>query len=159
MPILGFIIKGILPNMKLSVFLIATLLSFNSLASDYQSEIDDFFKLYQSGKVNEAVDSIYKTNKYVSSIPDQVKNVKTQLNALEGLVGEINNVGKIDTYFVGDNFVHVTYLVTYDRQPLRYEFQFFKVKQGWRVYSFSFDDALTNEITSLAREAALSSKK
>jgi hypothetical protein len=145
--------------MKLSTLLLTTLLSFSSLASDYQSEIDDFFKLYQTGKVNEAVDSIYKTNKYVSSIPDQIKNVKTQLTALAGLVGEIHNIGKIDTYSVGDDFVHVTYLVTYDRQPVRYEFQFFKVKQGWRVYSFSFDDSLTDEITALARKAALSSKK
>jgi len=144
--------------MKLSIFLIATLLSLNTFASDYQSEIDEFFKLYKNGKVNEAVDSIYKSNKYVSSIPDQIINVKNQLSSLKGLVGEINNIGKIDTYAVGDDFVHVTYLVTYDRQPIRYEFQFFKVKEGWRVYSFSFDDELTGEIKALARESALSAK-
>ncbi|MCC5451920.1 hypothetical protein LMJ53_09315 [Rheinheimera sp. UJ51] len=145
--------------MKLSILFLATLLSFNSLAADYQTEIDDFFKLYQSGKVDEAVDSIYRTNKYVSSIPDQIKNVKNQLNALEGLIGDINNIGKVDTYAVGDNFVHVTYLATYDRQPVRYEFQFFKVKSGWRIYSFSFDDGITQEIATEARKAALSSQK
>ena len=146
-------------NMKFSILLISTLLTFNSMASDYQSEIDEFFELYKIGKVNEAVDSIYKTNKYVSSIPDQIMNVKNQLTSLKGLVGEINNIGKIDTYTVGDDFVHVTYLVTYDRQPIRYEFQFFKVTEGWRVYSFSFDDELTEEIKGLARKSALSSKK
>jgi hypothetical protein len=145
--------------MKLSILLIAILFSFSSIAADYQSEIDEFFKLYQAGKVDEAVDSIYRTNKYVSSIPDQIQRVKTQLNALGGLVGDINNIGKIDTYSVGNDFVHVTYLATYDRQPVRYEFQFFKVKSGWRIYSFSFDDDLTKEITTLARKAALSSKK
>ena len=145
--------------MKLSILLIAILFSVSSLAADYQSEIDEFFKLYQSGKVDEAVDSIYRTNKYVSSIPDQIQRVKTQLNALGGLVGDINHIAKIDTYTVGDNLVHVTYLATYDRQPVRYEFQFFKVKSGWRIYSFSFDDDLTKEITTLARKAALSSKK
>jgi hypothetical protein len=150
---------GVLPHMKLSILLIATLFSFSSLAADYQSEIDNFFKLYQSGKVDEAVDSIYRTNKYVSSMPDQIQVVKNQLNSLGGLVGEINNIGKIDTYSVGDNFVHVTYLATYDRQPIRYEFQFFKVKSGWRISSFSFDDDLTIEITTLARKAALSTKK
>lgn len=144
--------------MKLSILLLTTLLTFNSFAADYQSEIDEFFTLYKAGKINEAVDSIYKTNKYVSSIPDQVQNVKTQLSALKGLVGKVNNIGKIDTYNVGNDFVHVTYLVTYDRQPVRYEFQFFKVNEGWRVYSFSFDDDLTDEISSLARKAALSRK-
>ncbi len=144
--------------MKLSILLITAFLSLNTFASDYQSEIDEFFELYKSGKINEAVDSIYKSNKYVSSIPDQIINVKNQLSSLKGLVGEINNIGKIDTYAVGDDFVHITYLVTYDRQPIRYEFQFFKVKEGWRVYSFSFDDELTGEIKALARKSALSAK-
>lgn len=155
-------ITGVYFSMKLSILFITCLLSLNSFAVntvDYQSEIDGFFALYKAGKSNEAVDFIYKSNKYVSSIPDQVKNVKTQLAALQGLVGDIHNIGKIDTYTVGDNFVHVTYLVTYDRQPIRYEFQFFKVKQGWRVYSFSFDDDLTGEVSALARKSALSNKK
>lgn len=145
--------------MKFSIFLITLLVTFNASASNYQTEIDEFFELYQAGKISDAVDSIYDTNKYVSSIPDQILNIKNQLTSLKGLVGEINNIGKIDTYNVGENFVHVTYLVTYDRQPIRYEFQFFKVKSGWRIYSFSFDDDLTNEISELARKAALSAHK
>ena len=92
----------------------------------------------------------------MSAIQDQIKKVKTQLSSLEDLVGSVNNIDEINTYHVGDYFVHVTYLVTYDRQPIRYEFQFFKVKEGWRIYSFSFDDNLTEEIKSLARKSALS---
>ena len=145
--------------MKISLFLFTILLSFNSFASGYQSEIDAFFKLYKKGEINKAIESIYKSNKYVSSNPDQIINIKNQLSSLQGLVGEVNNINKIDTYLVGDNFVHVTYIVTYDRQPIRYEFQFFKVKQGWRISSFSFDDNLTNEIEILARKSALSSKE
>ena len=81
--------------MKLSVLLLTTLLTFTAMASDYQSEIDDFFNLYKTGKISEAVDSIYESNKYVSSIPDQVLNIKNQLTSLKGLVGEINNINKI----------------------------------------------------------------
>jgi len=40
---------------------------------------------------------------------------------------------------------------------VRYEFQFFKVKDGWRIYSFSFDDDLS-EVQNQARQAAWSAK-
>jgi len=144
--------------MKLTIVILTALLSFNAVASDYQTDIDQFFKLYQAGKINEAVDSIYQSNQYVSSVRDQVINVKNQMATLEGLIGEVNNIVKIDTYHVSDQFVHVTYLVTYDRQPMRFEFQFFKVNEGWRIYSFSFDD-IANEIKEIARLAALSRKE
>jgi hypothetical protein len=141
--------------MKPVIALVFVLTSFSLWSADYQPEVDKFFSLYQAEKIDEAVNSIYSSNQYVSAIPDQVKQVKTQLSALKGLVGELSHIDKIDTYSVGDNFVHLTYLVSYERQPIRFEFQFFKVKEGWRIYSMSFDDDLTDEIKILAREAAL----
>lgn len=144
--------------MKIIVLLLSLTVSFNLFAADYQQEINKFFELYKQDKIDEAVDSIYSSNQYVSSIPDQIKNVKTQLNALKGLVGQIHHIGHLDTFLVGESFVYVTYLATYDRQPVRYEFQFFKVKDGWRIYSFSFDDDLS-EIQTQARKAAWSAKE
>ena len=142
----------------LSTILLLTL-SMSALSADYQSEIDKFFKAYQSGSIDKAVEDLYKTNEYVSSIPDQISKIKTQLNSLSGLVGKINTITKIDTYNVGNSVVHVTYFVTYDRQPVRFEFQYFKVNSGWRIYSFSFDDDVDDEITALARKASLESSK
>lgn len=144
--------------MKILMILLSLTFSFNVFAVDYQQEIDKFFELYKADKVDEAVDSIYSTNEYVSAIPDQIKNVKTKLSALNGLVGKVHHIGLLDTFLVGDSFVYVTYLVTYDRQPIRYEFQFFKVNDGWRVFSFSFDDDLSG-IQAQARKAAFSAKK
>ena len=144
--------------MKSIILLLSLTVSFNLFAADYQQEINKFFELYKKDKIEEAVDSIYSTNEYVTAIPDQIKNVKTQLNALKGLVGQVHHIGKLDTFLVGESFVYVTYLATYDRQPVRYEFQFFKVKDGWRIYSFAFDDDLS-EIQNQARKAAWSAKK
>lgn len=129
-----------------------------SHASEYQDDIDNFFDLFQQGKVEEAVSSIYKSNPYVSSIPDQIINVKNQLSSLSGLVGKLSTINKIDTYKVGNSIVHVTYIATYERQPVRFEFQFFRVKEGWRIYSLSFDDSIDNEIKMLARKRALQSE-
>tara|TARA_B100002003_G_C13734812_1_gene366871 strand:- start:86 stop:523 length:438 start_codon:yes stop_codon:yes gene_type:complete len=143
--------------MKYVFILCISFFSGNLLANEYKTEINEFFTLYKEGQIDEAVDSIYKTNSYVSSIPDQIKGVKNQLSALTGLVGELHHISHVHTYDVGGTFVHVTYLLTYDRQPIRFEFQFFKVKSGWRVYAFSFDDNMDDEIEALARKAAIES--
>lgn len=126
-------------------------------ANEYQPEIDNFFKLLKKGQIEQSVKSIYKTNPYFSLVPDKVIKVKNQLNALPGLVGELNLLKKVDTYNVNDLFVHVTYIATYDRQPIRFEFQFFKVTEGWRIISFSFDDKVDDDIEGLARKQALKS--
>ncbi|WP_371187322.1 hypothetical protein [Thalassotalea maritima] len=129
------------------------------IVTDYQDEIDSFFELYQQDQINEAIDFIYRSNQYITTTSEQVSNRKTQLSTLKSLVGKIHHIDKIDTYKVGDNFVHITYLVIYDRQPIRYEFQFFKITDSWKIYSFAFDDHVTIEIAELARKAALSSNK
>lgn len=62
------------------IFAALLLLSSGVSANNYQEEVDKFFELYSDEKISDAVDSIYASNKYVSSIPDQVKQIKTQLS-------------------------------------------------------------------------------
>ncbi len=121
----------------------------------YQEEIDAFFGLFAKEQMDQAVDRIYATNSYVSAIPDQVQNIKNQLASLGGLMGTYHGAVKIDEYMVKGRFVQVTYLVTYERQPLRFEFQFFKAGDNWKIYSFSFDDDIDEAIEAAARERAI----
>ncbi|MBB85785.1 MAG: hypothetical protein CMP06_00560 [Xanthomonadales bacterium] len=135
--------------------LLLCLTTFAASASGYQDEIDKFFGLYEEGRIEESVDQLYSSNPYVSAVPDQVKQVKSQLRSLEGLVGGLDLKTKLSEYSVGDVFVHVTYLLNYDRQAVRFEFQFFKIKSGWRIDSFSFDTDFDDEVEALARREAL----
>lgn len=145
--------------MKYLSLVILFFVSISTHASEYTKEIDDFFDLYKKGKIDKAVDSIYKTNSYVASIPDQIKNVKTQMGAIEGLVGNLHALELVDTYEVGTSLVHVTYLGIYDRQPVKFEFQFFKLKDGWRIFAFSFDADVFDKIEVLAQKRAFEAIK
>jgi hypothetical protein len=145
--------------MKYLSLLIFLLVSISATASDYTKEINEFFDLYKKGKIDKAVDTIYQSNPYVSSIPDQIKKVKTQLGAVEGLVGKLHTLELVDTYEVGTSLVHVTYMGIYDRQPVKFEFQFFKLNDGWRIYSFSFDAEVFDKIEVMAQKRAFESNK
>jgi len=146
--------------MKIRLGLIIILSLFSSISSlastaNYMDDIDAFFKLLKSGKSSEAADKIYESNPYVTAIPDAILNVKTQLSGLPTLVGGINAIENVGSYYVGESLAHITYIVTYDRQPLRFEFQYFKVRDGWRISSFSFDDTVFDDVNKAARQAVM----
>lgn len=145
--------------MKYLSVVIVLFFSISANAADYKQEIDNFFDLYKKGEIDKAVDAIYQTNPYVASIPDQIKTVKTQLGAVEGLVGKLHTLELVDTYEVGKSLVHVTYMGIYDRQPVKFEFQFFKLKDGWRIYAFSFDANVFEKIEESAQKQAFGSIK
>jgi hypothetical protein len=139
--------------MKKNVLILAMFLSVSLLAADYSDEVDKFFKLYASERYAEALESIYGTNKWIISSPDVVQNLQNQLTGAQRLVGRYYGKEFLGEVNVADRFVHLTYLALHDRQPLRFEFQFYKPDAEWKLYSFSFDDAIDDEIMEAAREA------
>ena len=128
----------------LTIFFV--LISSNAIAGNYTDEVNKFFNLFEKGRKTEAVDSIYSTNKWISSSSDSILQMKSQFENIEKLVGEYNGKVLIDETNIKNRFVHITYLALYDRQPVRMEFQFYKPKNDWVIYSFSFDIDFDNEV-------------
>jgi hypothetical protein len=131
------------------------LTSVTTWALDYNEEIKTFFELFSTGKTVEAVDSIYRSNPWIQGAHDAVENLKTQLVGIERLVGNYNGNQKIGQIQIKDRFVHITYLVLFDRQPVRMEFEFYRPADDWMVYSFSFDDEFDEEVEQAARAQIL----
>lgn len=121
-------------------------------AGDYNTEIAKFFNLYESGKKIEAIDTLYSTNPWMSSASDAIQNIKTQLQDIEKLVGNYNGKELLGEHNIKNRFVHVTYITLYDRQPVRMEFQFYRPKNDWIIYSFAFDIDIDDEVEKGARE-------
>lgn len=137
--------------MKKLLFAFVLLFPVSAYPAGYSDEIAKFFELYEKGQKVEAVDSIYSTNPWMGSAADSIHNIKIQLQGIEKVVGNYNGVELIGEYAVKDRFVHVTYLALYDRQPVRMEFQFYRPKDDWIIYSFAFDIDFDNEIEQGAR--------
>lgn len=130
-------------------------LSLESIAND--DEIDKFFKLYDSGKVAEAVDSIYSTNKWIDGKSDDIEKVKSQLSNFGSLVGEYYGKEKLGSSEVNGRLKYVSYLALFERQPVRLEFVFYKPKKEWIIYSFSFDDSIDDELVNSGRKKIVES--
>ena len=142
-----------LPNMLISLLLILS--SGASLADDYQAQIDQFFRLVEAKQTEQAIEFIYASNPYASTISTQIEELKRQIGLLPSIAGKVHQIELIDTHRLGDSLVTLTYIVNYDRMPIRFVFQYFKTQKGWRIISFAFDDDIADEAKAHAKQRAL----
>ena len=119
----------------------------SATAQDSIEEIThEFFRLYPTSPTK-AVDYAFKTNSWIlERNKDGIENVKNQLvNAIE-LVGTFYGHEKITEKSIGHSYKLVSYMVKYDRQPIRFTFVFYKPQEKWQVQNFQFDDNLDDEL-------------
>jgi hypothetical protein len=113
--------------------------------------INKFFTTYEKDP-GKAVKEMYKTNVWTERIKDDIENIANRLNWFnEAYVGKYYGYEPITNQKFTDSFVLYSYLVKYDRQPLRFIFKFYKPNDTWVLYGFQFDDAFTTEIEEAAK--------
>ena len=135
-------------KIKLLTLLIVTVLSTNILKAQAATDeiTKEFFKTYEKSP-QKAVDYVFGTNKWMMDRnKDGIENVKTQLTSFLGLVGDYYGYEKITEKSVGESYKLVSYMIKYDRQPVRFTFVFYKPKDKWQVQNFQYDDNLNDEL-------------
>lgn len=137
-------------NKKIKLFSLTFTLLFSLNFIKAQSSIEEitshFFKTYEA-EPQKAIDYIFGTNSWmVERNKDGIDNVKSQLRNLLGLVGKYYGHEKITEKSIGESYKLISYLVKYDRQPVRFTFVFYKPNKKWQAQSFQFDDNLDDEI-------------
>jgi hypothetical protein len=135
-------------KIKLLTLLILTVVSTNILKAQSTTEeiTSEFFKTYEKSP-QKAVDYVFGTNKWmIDRNKDGIENVKSQLTNFLELVGDYYGYEKITEKSVGKSFKLISYMIKYDRQPMRFTFVFYKPKDKWQVQNFQFDDNLDDEL-------------
>lgn len=114
--------------------------------------ISNFFNTYNTKGVDSALDDIFATNAWMlQRSKDDIDNVKVQLKSIIQIVGDYYGYENITQKSVGESFKLFSYLVKYDRQPIRFTFMFYKAKDTWKLYNFQFDQDITEELEESAK--------
>ena len=116
-----------------------------------ESLVDKFFDTYLSQGTSAALDEFYATNTWMDRNRDATEKLKSQFANLPSLVGDYYGRDLIVKKTLGESLVLISYLVKYDRQPIRFTFQLYKPKDVWLAYSFSYDDSFGDELEESAR--------
>lgn len=119
--------------------------------SSPQMLIDSFFETYKSDP-GKAVKDLYDTNRWNERIKDKIDQIVGTVNGFtESYMGKYYGRELITTKKFSESFVLYSYLVKYDRQPIRFIFKFYKPNDKWLLYSYSLDDSLDDEIQEAAK--------
>ena len=139
--------------MKTYLTLIFLAISFISVGQKSPKEIvSNFFTEYKNDGSSKALDDLYSNNEWISRSTDAITKLKQQVESLnEDYVGKYYGYELIVEKRLSDSFVLMSYLVKFDRQPVRFTFQFYKPDNEWRTHSFKFDGAIDEEIEESAK--------
>lgn len=141
--------------MKIKVLTIIGLIFFCSKIfsqDSYQILIDKFFDDYKNIGAEKAIDNIYKTNKWSYKVEDALSNLKKEFASYnKELVGNYYGCDSIVEKRLTDCFVLKSYLLRYERQPLRLTFEFYKPNDKWYIYSVNIDTNYDDELEEAAK--------
>ena len=128
-------------------FLLLITIQFTIAQETPKEYTDTFFKIYSKGNINEAIDFLYEKNPWKERIQDGINNIKEKLSGLHSRLGNYYGEVKIGEKDLKNTFQVVHFIVKYERQPLRFEFKFYKPNETWSLYGFSYDDGLSEELS------------
>jgi len=139
--------------MKKLIFFAAV--SFCTLRLSAQSSPEDlirtFFNEYDKNP-SKAVEDIYGTNIWTSRIKDGIETMKNEVNKYTiDYVGKYFGYELITQKHFAQSFILYSYMVKYDRQPMRFTFKLYKPNDKWTLFSFKIDSDLDDEIEQAAK--------
>ncbi|WP_177764419.1 hypothetical protein [Flavobacterium sp. I3-2] len=138
---------------KLLLIAILSILSISSYGQQSNPDelIKKFFTEYpkNSGK---ALDELYETNPWNVRIKDGIETIKKEVNSYNvDYVGKYYGYELITKKKLSESFVLYSYMVKYDRQPMRFVFKFYKPNDKWILFGFEVDTNLDDELSEAAK--------
>ncbi|RSK39856.1 hypothetical protein [Mangrovimonas spongiae] len=119
--------------------------------SNPESLINTFFETYEKD-AGKAVKDLYATNKWTERIKDDIDKIIGTVNGFtENYMGKYYGYEVITSKKFSESLVLYSYLIKYERQPLRFIFKFYKPNNKWVLYSYAIDDDLDIEIQEAAK--------
>lgn len=119
--------------------------------SSPQELIDTFFETYEKDP-GKAIKELYATNKWTERKKDDIdKVIGTVKGFTESYMGKYYGYEIITKKKFSESLELYSYMIKYDRQPIRFIFKFYKPNDKWVLFSYSLDDNLGKEIQEAAK--------
>ena len=77
---------------------------------------------------------------------DAVTDMKNKLKNLIALCGEYYGFELLSEKTAGQNIKTVSFILKYDREPIRFTFFFYKPKEKWQLNNLSYDEDIDKDL-------------
>lgn len=109
-----------------------------------------FEKLKSNGEEN-ALTYLFAKNPSLDAIP-----LRSKLDTVSAVFGKYMGVEKITEKGIANGLILTSFLVKYERQPVRFTITYYKPKAEWLLYKFQIDENALNELEDSAKLFMLS---
>lgn len=139
-------------NIKISIFVLSILLSMGTVkAQKTTAEITNkFFKTYKNSP-NEALDYLFSTMIIRWYPKESNENLRSNLFSFIKTIGKYQGYEEIVTKSIGTSYKLISFMLKYERQPIRFTFILYKPKDKWHLQDFEYDSKLSKELKSAAK--------
>ena len=111
----------------------------------------EFFRIFKTEPMK-AMDYAFSTNSWMERNIDGVESVKAKFKDILPLIGDYYGYEMITEKKIGNNLKLISYILKYDRQPIRFTFVLYKPQDKWQVQNLNWDVDLDDEIEESAKQ-------
>jgi hypothetical protein len=122
--------------------------AFGQTKSDEESLTTQFFKSFKGDPIK-AYDELFANNKYISK--SDLETTKINLKDFLAGLGDYFGNEEITMKKAGESYILKSFLIKYDRQPIRFTFILYKAVDKWKIQNFSYDSNLSDELDNAAK--------
>ncbi len=109
-----------------------------------------FFKEYQKDPLA-AYSNVFLDNKWMADSKSAIETNKIKLKDLLNQLGSYQGYELITEKRAGQSYILKSFLVKYERQPIRYTFILYKGKDIWQIQNLIYDTEIDVELKEAAR--------
>ncbi len=111
-----------------------------------QELIDTFFDLYKNKGYDVALKYTLTTNKWIQPAGGEMDNLIIKLEKEVKTMGEYLGYEELKSKTLGSRLRYVSYLVYYQRDPVRFTFALYKNNTMWEISDFKYDFDFDKEV-------------
>ncbi len=103
--------------------------------------LDVFFDTFKTD-MNKAIDYLFSTNELIAPNQEGIKSIKERLDVSRKLLGNYYGHELMKLEHAGDSYLRYTFLLRYDRQPVKIIIVLYKPNETWKVQNLNFEDKM-----------------
>jgi len=120
-------------------------------AQSKPKDIADKFFIYFESDADKALDYAFGTNEWMQRKKESVEELKQKFSRLKSMIGTYHGYEEINYKKTGKSLMVYTFIVKFDRQPLRFTMVFYKPEDVWQVQNIEYDDNLDSDMIEAAK--------
>ena len=136
-------------HLMLIILLLAAPAVFGQLETT-EKITETFFKTYKQNPTK-AYGDLFADNKWMKDKQSDIETVKIKLNDFLSGIGEYYGYEPITEKNAGESYILKSFLVKYERQPLRFTFLLYRPRDKWQIQNFTYDTEIEDELAEAAK--------